>query len=42
MDSELIFWIVTDIIGLIAFFVFWRLGKKEAENYVDWVKDGEW
>ena len=42
MDAELIFWIVFDVIGLRAVIIGMRIGKKEAENYVDWVRDGEW
>lgn len=42
MDAELIFWIVVNIIGYITMGILWRIAKKDGENYVDWVKDGEW
>lgn len=35
MDYELMFWIVSAIIGVVAFGVMCFLGKKESENYVD-------
>lgn len=39
MDAEMIFWAVALVAGLIAFGVLWCLGKKEQENYIDWVRD---
>lgn len=41
-DAELIFWIVSAIMGVILFGVLWFLGKRESENYIDWIAEGEW
>ena len=41
MDYELIFWIAVAIAGWIAFCVLRFLAKKEAENYVEWMRDWE-
>ena len=38
-DFELCFWIVATIAGLITFGVLWVLAKRDAENYVDWVRE---
>ena len=42
MDAELIFWIVSAVVALIGFGVLWHIAKKNAENYVDWIADGDW
>lgn len=39
-DSELIFWIVSGVLGLIAFGVLWHIAKKYGDEYVE-VRD-EW
>lgn len=41
-DAELIFWIVFGAVSLITFGILWHLAKKDAENYVDWIADGDW
>ena len=38
-DFELYFWIVAAIAGLVTFGVLWVLAKRDAENYVDWVRE---
>lgn len=38
MDSELIFWIVATISGLIGFGALWCKAKQDL--YVDWIGDG--
>lgn len=42
MDYELIFWAAFAIIGWIGFGILWFLAKKDAENYVDWIADGDY
>lgn len=42
MDSEMIFWVVSAIVGVIGFGIMLYLGKKESKNYVEWVAEGDW
>ena len=39
MDSELIFWIVAAIASIVAFGVLWAIGKRESENYIEWIAE---
>lgn len=41
MDAEMIFWAVALVVVLVAVRVMWHLGKKEEENYIDWMRDWE-
>lgn len=42
MDYELIFWVVSAILGVIGFGIMLYLGKKESQHYVEWVAEGDW
>ena len=42
MDYELIFWIASAIAGWITFSVLWFLAKRESENHIGWIADGDW
>ena len=41
MDAEMIFWAVALVVGLVAIVGLWHLGKREEENYIDWMRDWE-
>ena len=40
-DAELIFWAVALVAGIVAFGMLQYIAKKEAENYVEWMRDWE-
>lgn len=40
MDKELVFWIVAGIASIVAFGVLYFMGKRESENYIEWIADG--
>lgn len=42
MDAELIFWIVAGIASVVAFGLLYIKAKRESENYVEWIADGDW
>lgn len=35
MDAEVIFWVVSCIVGWIGFGILWLVAKRDAVNYVD-------
>lgn len=39
MDYELIFWIVAAIAGLVAFGVLHLIGKRDSQNYIEWIAE---
>ena len=42
MEKELIFWIVAGIASIVAFGVLYIKAKRESENYIEWIADGDW